>query len=380
MPLTSHSILLDDIENNRRIARELEARSLAATKMGTTALADMEALAKGKREEERQAGLDKQEAEGITLTRKNDAADQARKAAAEARAGELHGLDLVKRGQEGDERDASAMRLKRKEADETGRQAIADAVAAGTVGQEREVRARLIDDPRVSEMSPDVVDALFAKRAKDEGAKALDVGMDEREQLRKEADSKAGRARDYAAAKVSGKPKERIRLQKTLGPNDIQDMAQRKQGLDSLRQLRTLKQSVDTGQLAGRVQKGVASVAEQEAWRKFSALNGLAVRTIGKAVEGGRMTDADARAYEKILMDPVSDDAEYMGVLDLVEGITRQQYEMEVAGLTEAGIPVPSSLRTATSKATIDLSPEEFDSLPPEEQERRLDEAEAGGG
>jgi pyrimidine deaminase RibD-like protein len=205
MPLTSTPLLLDDYERNRKIAERLAAGGQQSARMGIDALATMEQLAKQGRAEARQKGLDEQAANTLVLERKDKDAANARGAAEAARAAEMHKLNVPilqrKAAREEEEHEANKLVLQRKNAESALKSFVTEGLRDAVPAEELALRA--VDLDALGPMSPSDLAAEYEAQQRAQSDRANKNARDEAEQTRKEKDSAAGRARDYAAAKAA---------------------------------------------------------------------------------------------------------------------------------------------------------------------------------
>lgn len=336
----------------RKVAEDRQAAqdAAAAAQQATENERAAEGMRIKKREEDRNAAQARYGVEGDILARQRQQTldAQARNAAAtsDARAAELHGLTIRQTGETAEqakrENARKAITALPPETMFPGDQSFADVVAkAGEAGGfSREESLAMYRDAQTTRATGEDAAKLEARKTEAEIAKLRRVPQG------RAAAPPRPNAPDGAPSAVPGEQ---------LRPNIISDLNQTKTTIGAIDSLRDLKSKVNTGQLLGRIQRGAASAVEQEAFTRFQTMSRLLARQIGKAVEGGRLTDADAREYQKILFNPDSDDAEFLGVLNEVDALTRGQYVSELQALEQAGYAVPEGLRVPGGFASAGL-------------------------
>jgi hypothetical protein len=362
-------------------AWQQERRRKQAQGLKSEAVAGLEALLSGvggiadEQEHQKRAALLKQQSEAkaasdaaeLERRKARDAADLAmereKMGAEQARADRLERAAVLRAKGEESQR-ASVLRQKQTEDALTNLKRR----AAGGASEEDLRRVAMADDA-LGELDDDAVRAVM-----------LEAQGEERERAAKEA--KAGAEVDAAralatqrlrpktgpgrgaprAASATGAPDGSAgappKPKKILPPSDIADLSNERNNIDAIGRIREMASDPEivTGAIAGRVQSGAASVADTAKWSKFTTAVQIANKLLARAVEGGRMTDADASFYQKILASPNLGKEQFNAVLDLMDEMARETLVGKAQALSEAGYDVPASI-LAVQKSVQSTSP-----------------------
>lgn len=141
---------------------------------------------------------------------------------------------------------------------------------------------------------------------------------------------------------------------KPMSPSDVADLTNERVTIDSLSAIREMAKDPEimTGAVRGRIEKAVATVSDSAKWTKFTTAVQIANKLIARAVEGGRMTDADARYYQEILANPEKGPGQFNATLDLMEQLAGDTLQAKLTALGESGYLVPESVK-AKPKAPV---------------------------
>ncbi len=134
---------------------------------------------------------------------------------------------------------------------------------------------------------------------------------------------------------------------KPMSPSDIADLTNERVTIDSLSAIREMAKDPEimTGAVRGRIENKLASVTDSAKWTKFTTAVQIANKLIARAVEGGRMTDADARYYQEILANPERGPGQFNATLDLMEQLAGDTLQAKLTALGESGYLVPDSVK-----------------------------------
>lgn len=145
---------------------------------------------------------------------------------------------------------------------------------------------------------------------------------------------------------------------KPMSPSDVADLTNERVTIDSLSAIREMAKDPEimTGAVRGRIENKLASVTDSAKWTKFTTAVQIANKLIARAVEGGRMTDADARYYQEILANPERGPGQFNATLDLMEQLAGDTLQAKLTALSESGYLVPESVK-AKPKAAVAAAP-----------------------
>jgi hypothetical protein len=140
---------------------------------------------------------------------------------------------------------------------------------------------------------------------------------------------------------------------KPMSPSDIADLTNERVTIDSLAAIREMAKDPEimTGSIRGRIENKLASVADSAKWTKFTTAVQIANKLIARAVEGGRMTDADGKFYQEILANPERGPGQFNGILDLMEQLSSDTLTAKLTALGESGYLVPESVKSKPAPA-----------------------------
>ena len=146
---------------------------------------------------------------------------------------------------------------------------------------------------------------------------------------------------------------------KPMSPSDIADLTNERVTIDSLAAIREMAKDPEimTGSIRGRIENKLASVADSAKWTKFTTAVQIANKLIARAVEGGRMTDADGKFYQEILANPERGPGQFNGILDLMEQLSSDTLTAKLTALGESGYLVPESVKSKSAAPAAATAP-----------------------
>lgn len=251
--------------------------------------------------------------------------------------------------------------------------------AADEAKKQSDLEKSSMEALRVSARAPDAnVETLIGRASVDPGLGNLDdtavAGILAEEQAKAGADAAVTDKNVAAAEKARRKPVAKapspeavelrnLRLRqlraqvaqleggkgggKPMSPSDVADLTNERVTIDSLSAIREMAKDPEimTGAVRGRIEKAVATVSDSAKWTKFTTAVQIANKLIARAVEGGRMTDADARYYQEILANPEKGPGQFNATLDLMEQLAGDTLQAKLTALGESGYLVPESVK-----------------------------------
>jgi len=227
---------------------------------------------------------------------------------------------------------------------------------------------RAVADPELGNLDDTAVAGIMAEERAKVAADAAKTGATEALETQRKAAAKKA-ARPPKGPSPEAVEERSLRLKKLraevdkltngatsgkpMSPSDIADLTNERVTIDSLAAIREMAKDPEimTGSIRGRIENKLASVADSAKWTKFTTAVQIANKLIARAVEGGRMTDADGKFYQEILANPERGPGQFNGILDLMEQLSSDTLTAKLTALGESGYLVPESVKSKPAPA-----------------------------
>lgn len=166
------------------------------------------------------------------------------------------------------------------------------------------------------------LDADTRHRVEEEKIAREKLEQEKAEEQRRAEDAKADRDRLIAQDKERNRiADERLRLirekaektakaTKGLSPKQVGARVELLENLDMIEELERVQTKVTTGYLGSTYHKAKKILASDPDWTLFLKLDKAVQRGIAKQIEGGRLTDFDAKDYQGVILNPDTMDPE----------------------------------------------------------------------
>lgn len=142
---------------------------------------------------------------------------------------------------------------------------------------------------------------------------------------------------------------------KPLSPDDLDELEGKRRAIRNLGDLRGLASGQDLGIFSAwqsQIPDWLSSLKSAER-REFESANDRAVQNLAKALEGGRLTDADFQRYRSMLMKASDSKESYVRVLDSIAKEVEETQRRYEQALKESNYKVPSASGTPAASAAL---------------------------